>query len=69
MTLHSNLQHYSLVGKLEVMQVPVKSQTLHARSKSFVENYTVRQKKLHPYYFCNNFVKPHIFIIFGTQTI
>ena len=31
MTLHSKLQHYSLVGKLEVMQVPVKSQTLHAR--------------------------------------
>jgi len=51
MTLHSKLQHYSLVGKLEVMQVPVKSQTLHARSKSFVENYTVRQKKIAPLLF------------------
>jgi len=28
--------------------------------------YIVR-KKMHPYYFCHNFVKPHnIFIIFGT---
>ena len=27
-------------------------------------------KKLHPYYFCNNFVKPHnIFIIFVTQIL
>jgi len=31
---------------------------------------TLCGKKIAPYYFCNNFVKPHnIFIIFGTQIL